>query len=69
MKFKPAKSYRAVADNGTQFLITYDYAAGKRGRYTTLKWKSGKTADIIGRELPLGHSKRICGHSLVWRSI
>lgn len=69
MKFKIAKSYRAVTDSGTHFLITYDYAAGKRNRYTTLKWKSGKKADIIGRELPLRHSKSICGKSLKWRSI
>lgn len=69
MKFKSAKSYRAVADNGTYFLITYDYASGKRGRYTTLKWRSGKTASILGRELPLGHSKRLCGKKLKWSSI
>ncbi len=69
MKFKSAKSYRAVTDNGTHFLITYDYGAGCRGRYTTLKWRLGKKATIIGRELTLGYSKRLCGESLRWHPI
>ncbi len=69
MKFKRAKSYRAVANDGTHFLITYDYMAGKRNRYTTLKWRLGKKADIIGRELTLGYSKKLCRKKLSWRSI
>lgn len=59
--FKNAKSFRAIADDGTHYLITYDYAAGKRDRYTTLQWSSvTQVAKVIGRECPLGVSKKLC---------
>lgn len=58
-KPKRCKAFHITHDNGNHFLIVYDYAAGCRNRYTTLVWRVGKTAKIIGRELTLAHSERI----------
>ena len=60
--FRPCKAFHAEHDNGDHFLITYDYAAGRKGRYTVLVWRVGKMARIIGRELPLGFAKRIVNY-------
>jgi hypothetical protein len=57
--FQKAKSFRLSHDNGDHFIITYDYAAGMKNRYTVIVWRSGNNAKIIGRELPIGLAKKI----------
>jgi hypothetical protein len=57
-RFQKAKSFRSSHDNGDHFIITYDYAAGKKNRYTVIVWKLGK-AKIIGQELQLGFAKKV----------
>lgn len=56
---KRCKAYHASHDNGDHFLVAYDYNAGRKNRYTVFVWRVGRTAKIIGRELTLGHAKRI----------
>jgi hypothetical protein len=56
---KLCKAFHEEHDNGNHFLIAYDYNAGRRNRYTVLVWRVGKTAKIIGRELPLGQAKKV----------
>jgi hypothetical protein len=56
---RPCKAFHDEHDNGDHFLIAYDYASGRKNRYTTLVWRVGKKAKIIGRELTLGESKTI----------
>ena len=60
--FRPAKTFRCTHDNGDHFLVSHDYAAGKKNRYTVLVWRVGRTAKIIGRELSLGHAKLVVEH-------
>lgn len=59
---KRCKAFHTEHDNGDHFLIAYDYASGRKNRYTTLVWRVGETARIIGRELTLGQSKQIVKH-------
>lgn len=56
---KPCKAFHTENANGDHFLIAYDYNSGRRHRYTTFVWRVGRRARIIGRELTLGHSKKI----------
>jgi hypothetical protein len=64
MKFKRCKSFWFTADNGDHYLIAYDYAAGRRNRYTTIVYRVGRTARIIGRELTFGYSKTLVAKRL-----
>ena len=59
MNWKNVKSFKFIADNGDNYLITYDHTAGVKNRYTVLLWRSGRKATIIGKELPLGFSKKL----------
>jgi hypothetical protein len=52
-------AYHDGHDNGDHFLIAYDHAAGTKNRFTVFVWRVGRTAKIIGRELPLGLAKKI----------
>lgn len=52
-------AYYDCHDNGNHFLVVYDHMAGRKDRYTVFVWRVGKTAKIIGRELPLDHARRI----------
>jgi hypothetical protein len=61
---KLSRAFRYTNTNGDHFLIVYDYAAGKRNRYTLFVWRTGKTAQILGREIRLGEAKEIIKRKL-----
>lgn len=58
-KFRKTLAFTTSHYNGNHFVIVMDNAAGRKGRYTTLMWRTGERAKIIGRELTLNHSKQI----------
>ena len=59
---KACKAFHDEHSNGDHFLIAYDYASGRKNRYTVLVWRVGKFAKIIGRELPLGFARQVVNH-------
>lgn len=57
MNLLNCKTYR-INTNKYQYYIIYDYAAGKRNRYTTIVISECEPI-IIGRELTVSHSKKV----------
>lgn len=64
LKVKPAKAFRFEGSSHTHYITVYDYASGKKNRYTTIAFRTstehiGYDAFVIGLELPLDHSIKI----------
>lgn len=58
MKLKNAKTFRFATVN-RHYLISYDYGSGKKQRYTVIVIDVDDKTEVIGRELPLGYSKKV----------
>lgn len=58
-KYDTVKSFTTGHDNGDHFAVVHDTESGKTNVYTVFVWRGGKTAKIIGREVPLDFAKKI----------
>jgi len=58
-RLRLAKAWTVEFDNGDHFAVVLDLNSGRDGVYTVLKWRVGKTASVIGRELPLVDVKKM----------